>query len=437
MLNPLQNKPGIKLIVIVALTLMLLIPLMMIKGLNYERQATQHQVERDIAASSSGEQTITGPFITVNYHYTVTQYNEQIEKNAQLFILPQSYYVNTDLTTYEKYRGIYKALLYRAKTEATGAFEFSRLHELAPESIDSITLSIGVADVRGIGLGSRVMWGGESYQIHPGSGIEAIPDGIHIKLPLSLTTQSEAVDYQIDFELQGMKDLYFVPVGKETRIDLTADWPHPSFAGDYLPIESTISDQGHSASWITNPFSTNLEAKFDTCVIANQCTAADTPKIGVSLIEPVDHYLKSHRAINYAILIILMVFATFFLLEIFRAKPIHPIQYGFVGLALAVFYLLLISLSEHTGFNIAYGISALCSITLLSIYVSGMLNSSKQGGICFAALTLLYSALFGLLSAEDYALLMGSLLCFIVLGLLMLLTRKVDWYQGGKMVSDS
>lgn len=152
--------------------------------------------------------------------------------------------------------------------------------------------------------------------------------------------------------------------------------------------------------------------------------------MGVELIDPVDHYLKSHRAINYSLLVITLVFASFFLLELFQARPVHPVQYGFVGLALALFYLLLISLSEHTGFNWAYVISVLASTCLLSVYVGGMLDNTKQGTVFGASLLCLYGLLFGLLEAESYALLMGTLLCFVILSVVMVITRNVDWYQG-------
>lgn len=423
-----QNKLGSKFALVGALVVMLLIPLTMIKGLINDRQRMQIKVEQDIAASSSGVQTVSGPFIRVEYQQPVTVKDRTELETRSLFILPESFYVNSELKSFEKFRGIYKALLYRSVNQASGHFDLSPIARLPPEYITDINLAMGIGDVRGIGLGSEITLIDKSYPIHPGTGVSSMPDGIHVKLKLDELEIEKPLNYAINFELQGMRDLFFVPVGKETRIELNADWPHPSFIGDYLPVESTITDAGHSARWETNPFSTNMAGTFETCVINDNCFSSATRKIGVSLIEPVDHYLKSHRAINYALMIILLVFATFFLLEIFRAKPIHPIQYGFVGLALAVFYLLLISMSEHMGFILAYVISALASVSLLSIYVSGMLRSSRQGGICFAVLSTLYAVLYGLLSAEDYALLMGSLLCFVVLGLLMVLTRKVDWY---------
>lgn len=432
----LENKLGIKFLVIGALVVMLLIPIVMIKGLIYDRENMQRTVENDIASSSSGEQTVMGPFIEVEYTEPAISEGKEVERIRNMYILPEQFYLNSKLNSFEKYRGIYKALLYRTQNKAHGQFKLSGMAHIPKERINKISLALAIEDVRGVGLGSKIALAGQTRPIYPGTNVERRPDGIHVKLDKDALDLTQPLDYTINFDLQGMKSLYFVPVGKETSIELDADWPHPSFVGDFLPQQSNITDSGHSARWITNPFSTNMAGTFESCGIKGDCNRHGVRKIGVSLIEPVDHYLKGHRAVNYALMIILLVFATFFLLEIFRAKPIHPIQYGFVGLALAVFYLLLISLSEHIGFGLAYGISSIASVALLSIYVAGMLNSSKQGGICFGAMAVLYAVLYGLLSAEDYALLMGSILCFAVLGLVMTLTRKVDWYSGKMTVTE-
>ncbi|KOO10876.1 hypothetical protein AKJ18_32005, partial [Vibrio xuii] len=214
------------------------------------------------------------------------------------------------------------------------------------------------------------------------------------------------------FLLQGMGQLQVTPIGKTTGVALSSEWPHPSFIGDYLPVSSEISESGFQAQWASNNFSSNIIQLFENCMYNNShCYELDRRQMGVELIDPVDHYLKSHRAVNYSLLVMTLVFASFFLLELFQARPVHPIQYGFVGLALALFYLLLISLSEHIGFNWAYVVSAVASTGLLATYVGGMLNNSKRVAVFGVSLLSLYAMLFGLLQAESYALLMGTLLC--------------------------
>jgi inner membrane protein len=203
-------------------------------------------------------------------------------------------------------------------------------------------------------------------------------------------------------------------------------------------VSSEVSEDGFNAQWASNNFSTNIAQLFQSCLSSNHaCHELEQRQMGVDLIDPVDHYLKSHRAVNYSLLVITLVFASFFLLELFQARPVHPVQYGFIGLALALFYLLLISMSEHLGFNWAYVVSAVASTGLLCVYVSGMLSNTKHGAIFGACLLTLYGLLFGLLQAESYALVMGTLLCFAILSFTMVITRNIDWYARNKKAEES
>ena len=423
-----KQKIETKLIIIIGLIVLLLIPIFMIQNLIDERSELQQQVQVDIAKSSSDEQQVIGPFIHAQYLETVTVDGKTSEQLMNMTLLPESLNVSSNLATFEKYRGIYKALLYRSQNQFEGRFKTSALAVLADKKIKRLNLILAISDIRGIGQGSHINVNERSYELLPGTQLDQLPQGIRVELDYETIRKSEVLPYQIGLNLQGMRQLSFAPVGKNSSLTMQADWPHPSFVGDYLPIESSITAQDFSASWQTNYFATNLKELFNQCLFRNECTLFKQRNMGVNLVDSVNHYLKNYRASNYAILVIVLIFASFFLLEVLRDEPIHPVQYGFVGLALAVFYLLLISLSEHLGFNIAYLLSALASAILLSVYVAGMLKNSKHGGLFLCGVLFIYSLLYGLLSAEDYALLMGSVLVFVVLSLIMMLTRRVNWY---------
>ena len=194
-----------------------------------------------------------------------------------------------------------------------------------------------------------------------------------------------------------------------------------------------VSDSGFNARWQTSFFSTDLEEALKGCLSSNSCEIFSSRHFGVSLVNPVDQYLKSDRAIKYALLFIALTFAGFFLFEVLKCLAVHPVQYGLVGMALAFFYLLLLSLAEHIGFSLAYVISSSACVLLIGFYVSYVLKSFVRGWGFSAGLAALYGLLYGLLGAEDYALLLGTLLLFGLLGVVMVLTRKLDWYSVGKI----
>jgi inner membrane protein len=235
----------------------------------------------------------------------------------------------------------------------------------------------------------------------------------------------------IELPLLGTSEFHVVPVGRETQVNVISNWPHPSFTGDFLPVERKIDANGFEAHWATSFFSTNLEEVLHRCDDNQQASCAEftAHRLGVSFIDPVDQYLKTDRAIKYALLFITLTFGGFFLFDVLKRLPVHPIQYGLVGAGLALFYLLLLSLSEHIGFGMAYLLSSAGCAGLIAFYVSYVLKSLARGLGFGSGLAVLYGCLFGLLSADDYAMLMGSLLLFALLAAVMVLTRNVNWSQ--------
>ncbi|MFH4786545.1 cell envelope integrity protein CreD [Vibrio alginolyticus] len=434
----LNNQLGTKFAFVLFLFVLLQIPLSMVTGLISERSYRQDEVRNDIARSSSGEQRIIGPFIMVNYTETSYRDDKVQIKERRKFLLPSTFDMSANLDSFEKYRGIYRARLYKAQVALKGTFDADELAALQGLDIDNMSLVVGIEDSRGLIRLDDMTIASSDIEVAPGTGLDQLPQGFHSVLTPADLNAKQPLAFDLNFLLQGMGQLQVTPIGSQTTVELSSAWAHPSFIGDYLPVSSEVSEDGFNAQWASNNFSTNIAQLFQSCLSSNHaCHELEQRQMGVDLIDPVDHYLKSHRAVNYSLLVITLVFASFFLLELFQARPVHPVQYGFIGLALALFYLLLISMSEHLGFNWAYVVSAVASTGLLSVYVSGMLSNTKHGAIFGVCLLTLYGLLFGLLQAESYALVMGTLLCFATLSFTMVITRNIDWYARNKKAEES
>lgn len=437
---------GFKLGAIALLILLLMIPLLMIGGLVSERQQQRNLVLQDIARSSSYRQQITGPILVQPYTKRVREwkthaktgerYLDEREVRGRLYFLPERFELNGQVGTELRARGLYKARLYRSDNQISGQFKLpARLglgDELELYRLDAPFLSVGISDIRGIGNALQLRLNGATLDFAPGSGEERFGAGVHVPLPALKHQGEQRLTFAFDLKLQGTEQFSVVPVGRDSRVELRSDWPHPSFVGEYLPSQREVSQTGFSAQWQTSFFATNLEEALQDCVGKERCNDLFGRTFGVSFVDPVDQYLKTDRAIKYALLFITLTFAVFFLFEVLKRMAVHPVQYSLVGLSLALFYLLLLSLSEHLDFALAYGLSAVACVSLIAFYVSHVLHSALRGAAFGLLLTMLYGLLYGLLSAEDYALLMGSVLVFGVLAGVMVLTRKLDWYGVGK-----
>jgi inner membrane protein len=435
-----------KLTTIALLMLLLMIPISMINGIINERTSSQEKVVEEIAKSSSYSQKLVGPVLVVPYVKNIKEwevnadtkerYQVDVKVRGQLYFLPSAFAVDGKLKTERLARGIYEARLYYADNNISGHFDvpmnYGITENLPDYEFDSPYISMGIKDIRGIQNGLSIQINNDRVDMQAGSKLKILGEGVHATItPLGLS-QKSILHFKLNLMLKGTESLSVVPIGRDSKVNLSSDWPHPSFIGDYLPSEREITDSGFTAAWHTSYFSSNLEEHFNHCVSSADCDAFQSRVFGVSLIDPVDQYVKSDRAIKYAILFIALTFAGFFLFEILKRLAVHPIQYGLVGLALAFFYLLLVSLSEHIAFALAYLVASSACILLIGFYVSYVLRSVTRGSIFSGLLASLYGLLYGLLSAEDYALLMGSLLLFGLLGVFMILTRKLDWYAVGR-----
>lgn len=433
--------PVLKIAAILFLTLLLLLPMGRIRELIHERQGLRDQVVQEVARSDAHAQTLTGPVVIVPYTRTVREQELDREQRTvtvmrevagELRLLPERLDLEGSLRIEERQRGIYRARIYRADTRLSGVIgipaSYGVVEDLESYRFGQPHLALGISDIRGIGNALTLHAGGAAIPFQPGTGTTLLASGVQAPLAEAGTT-ARRVEYEIALALTGTGDFNIVPVGRETQVSLTSDWPHPAFVGEFLPRQRQITGEGFAASWQTSFFSTNMQELLARCdrTAPDTCHDFRSRSFGVSFVDPVDQYLKSERAAKYAFLFIGLTFAGFFLVEVLRRVSVHPVQYGLVGLALAMFFLLLLSFSEHIGFTAAYVVSAAACVALVSFYVRHALASRGQGLGFGAALAGLYGLLYGILSSEDYALLMGSLLVFGLLATVMVLTRRVSW----------
>ncbi|MFK0087200.1 cell envelope integrity protein CreD [Pseudomonas sp. NPDC090755] len=434
---------SLKLGAIAGLIILLLVPLLMIGGLIDERQALRDSVVQDIAQSSSYSQQISGPVLVVPYRKTERRWKlqegrsiqETSQVSGQLYFLPETFVLKSGIDTELRSRGIYQARLFHADNHVSGQFRLPA-HWGISEDFDDYRfepafLAVGISDIRGIEKGLQLQLNDRHLDFQAGTRLGWLGSGVHVVLGALDGKGETLLDYAFDLSLQGTGQLHVLPVGRSTSVSMAANWPHPSFIGNYLPASRKVDAAGFSARWQASFFSTNLEDALSQCVSNASCEDFRSQAFGVSFVDPVDQYLKSERAIKYALLFIALTFAGFFLFEVLRNLSVHPIQYALVGAALVLFYLLLLSLSEHLGFGLAYLLSAGACVVLIGFYLCHVLRSLGRALGFALGLVVLYGMLYGLLSAEDYALLMGALLLFGLLGVFMVLTRRLDWYGVG------
>lgn len=435
-----------KTIMIAALTLLLLIPLGMIESKISERKNIQTSVQAEVAQSASGVQTLSGPYLIINYkvriHYTDTDAlgkdhaGIRLDGPYQLKYAPKNLKINGQANVEERSRGIYKARLYNLNSNISGEFTLpvGLGIKQAPEDIliDNAYLAVDISDSRGIRNSPTATINNTQYTFEAGSPLSN--SGIHANLGQLSLTNAYLLKFSFPLELQGMSTLSVVPSGDDTEMRLTSTWPHPSFGGQYLPRSREINAKGFNALWRIPKLARN---NVNSACLSNlvECSQSLTAQgdnkeaFSVGFVDPVNVYLQSERAVKYAIMFIVLIFTAFFLFETLKKMRIHPLQYLLVGLAMAMFFLLVISLSEHISFALAYLLAGVACIGLIGIYLAGLLQSYKPASAFSAGIALLYGVLYGVLQSEDNALLMGSMILFGALATVMLLTRKMDWYS--------
>lgn len=427
----------LKVLFIGLLMLILLIPTLMTAFLVQERKSRQGEASREVMASWATEQVVGGPVLVVPYEvdeysaHDVNGYSIKQTKTYYAYFLPETLKVEGDVKVEERARGIFKVPVYTTQVQMSGGFnkpDFSSL-DIIPKKIhwEKSFLRLGLSDLKGIRESLQVDWDGKILAFQPGSKA-----GVFLKesveLPLNLASlQPTQHSFQASFKLAGAESLSFLPLGKESEVKLTSNWPHPQFMGEFLPESRQVGEKGFEAKWKVVEMARGFPQVFSD---QDSCSHNSERKyFGARFVKPIDIYSLSDRSLKYAMLFIFFTFISFFLFEILGKLRIHPIQYLLVGLALCVFYVLLLSLSEHFSFAWAYAAATFGTVGLISFYVSVVLKKKTRVLLMSALLSGLYAFLYVLLQLEDFALLIGALGLFTMLASVMFLTRKINWYE--------
>ncbi|HEY5971582.1 MAG TPA: cell envelope integrity protein CreD [Pseudoxanthomonas sp.] len=438
------------------LVLLLLIPLMMIRGTIQDRQRYRAQAVERVSQSMAGPQQVVGPLRVVPWKesrlVTETDATGKPVQRLQpvegyLFQTPKALDVSGGLVPDTRRIGLYSVRTFEWKAHLEAGFDPLALTVVPGREYGEPYLVLGLADVRGLVGTPDLKVDNRPLALESGTGaMSERLGGVHAKLPLTAGAALPASRVAANFRLSGTQSLGIAPIADNNKITLGSTWPHPLFAGRFLPNKRTIGVSGFSAEWeisaMASAAQSQLEkgeglltrigrAKHAGYDSDEESVAAGIDSIQVSLVDPVDVYTQADRASKYGILFVILTFVGFGLFELIKRLPIHPLQYLLVGLALAIFFLLLLSLSEHIAFWQAYLVSAVACIGLQFVYLSGVLKSWGRAAGFAAMLTALYGVLYNLLISEDNALLMGSLLLFGILAAIMWITRKVDWYELG------
>ncbi|MCM5682488.1 cell envelope integrity protein CreD [Schlegelella sp. S2-27] len=435
-----------KAMAIAAITLLLLLGLGHIADLVDERRQRQQEAQWSVEQGQAGRQTLLGPVL----HRSCTEeWDTPVGEGAGrklvtskrevlLAAVPDQLTLHADAALEARYRGLFKVNSYAAKTRLQARWaDVATLQPKAEHAGSRLqcqapVLMVALSDARGIRV-AQVQADGQRLDVKAGTGHPAYPRGFHAVLPAA--PESGAVQADVTLELVGTGEFSLAPVAHHTQVELRSDWPHPSFGGRFLPAQREVDQDGFRAEWRVSSLATTAPA--DVLRGAPLCpssTGGNEPEggcieaFGVSFIDPVNPYVLGDRATKYGVLFIALTFVTVAMVELLKKRRVHPVQYLLVGCALVLFFLLLLSLSEHFAFGLAYAGASTACAALLAYYASHMLGGWRAGLGFGAAVGTLYGALYLLLQMEQTALVIGSLLLFAVLALIMVLTRRLDWY---------
>jgi inner membrane protein len=424
-----ENATTVKGVLIAILALVLLIPTNMVESIIYDRENRRATAISEISEKWGAPQTIIGPVLSVPYLAESKDENgkKKIEQNFVHF-LPDSLQINSKVTPEKRTRGIYEVVVYQSDVTISG--QFSAMKTRASEVMsgqlqwENAVLTIGISDLRGIDEQIELQWNNDKKLFNPGVlTTDFASSGVHAPVSLKDNT-AQTVHFSTRIQMKGSDKLMFTPVGKVTKVQMESPWANPSFGGAFLPDTRNITPNGFTADWKV----LHLNRNFPQTWMSQTVDIAATG-FGVNLLLPVDSYQKATRATKYAILFIALTFIAFFFNEMRGSGRVHPFQYVLIGLALVIFYTLLISISEYLGFNTAYWIAATMTVVLVTLYARSLFASAAMSNLIGGTLVLLYVFLFTLIQLQDYALLIGSIGLFAILAGLMYLSRKIDWYE--------
>lgn len=414
----------IKLVLLAFMGIAFLIPLEMVKSVIKERQGNAEQVKNEISLQWAARQYLSGPVLNIPVRTTPVAKDEKPVTRVW-HIMPENLSINGIINPEIRYRGIYQSVIYKSDLEIKGYFVLPEKlsHEGYEVFPGSAYITIGITDNRGI-KGEPVMHAGnDKLEAEPGVKDQDIfSSGITFSYPVSGKTGR--LEFSLNVNLSGSEGIQFTPAGKITSVRLESSWPSPSFNGSFLPLSRSVTDAGFSADWEI----THLNRNFPQSWISGSFNPAES-SFGLDLFMPVDHYQKSWRSARYGILFIVLTFFVLIFLEITRKENIHIFHYFLVSLGLVLFFSLLNALSEHTGFIVAYIISSISTVSLITVFTAALFNNRKIALAVSGMLSMLYIFMYILLTLEDYAYLAGNIGLFILLAIIMGLATRMNVFR--------
>lgn len=419
-----------KITTLIGCIVLLSLPLMMVRELINERADYRSEVVDAIEQSTSGSQKLAGPLIAIPITETLTRMENQKEVNYQrnwmYYWLPESLAVTGKQTVESRRVGIYSGQVWHNALQIKASFDPLRLAALRKTNIvlGQPRLVVSVGDARGIGAIHAPEVNGNVLSVEPGLGISGDGAGIHMPMP-ALAEDNKPLEIAFSLDLNGTGEFSLVPLGRNSELQLTSNWPHPGFLGSFLPTQREVSAAGYRAHWQSSWFANDMGSYFKDDM---EIPWSRLPAFSADVMSLADQYQLTDRATKYAILLIGLTFMAFFVFESLTRRPLHPMQYLLVGLSLVLFYLVLLALSEHIGFTAAWLAASLSGAVMNGIYLQAVLRGWRNSLLFVAALLLLDGVMWFLLHSEDSALLLGTGVLALALSVLMFLTRRVDWY---------
>lgn len=419
-----------KITTLIGCIVLLSLPLMMVRELINERADYRSEVVDAIEQSTSGSQKLAGPLIAIPITETLTRMENQKEVNYQrswvYYWLPESLAVAGKQTVESRRVGIYSGQVWHNVLQIKASFDPLRLAALRKTNIvlGQPRLVVSVGDARGIGAIHAPEVNGNVLSVEPGLGISGDGAGIHMPMP-ALAEDNKPLEIAFSLDLNGTGEFSLVPLGRNSELQLTSNWPHPGFLGSFLPTQREVSAAGYRAHWQSSWFANDMGSYFKDDM---EIPWSRLPAFSADVMSLADQYQLTDRATKYAILLIGLTFMAFFVFESLTRRPLHPMQYLLVGLSLVLFYLVLLALSEHIGFTAAWLAASLSGAVMNGIYLQAVLRGWRNSLLFVTALLLLDGVMWFLLHSEDSALLLGTGVLALALSVLMFLTRRVDWY---------
>ena len=462
-----KNQLLLKILCLLVTLALLMFGLSLIQDVVRDRIRNQGYAVQSVVDSLAGPQTLMGPILVqICTETTSTKNGTKLEYSTREFqrlLLPDELKHSAKASMDERSRGLHHVNTYALGSEIKAIFHQPSQYQKVPEAsvpgavvrCGKMRVAIALSDPRGI-RSAKIFAAGKQLDVESGTPLERYSRGFQAEIPADALSTEKSLEVLASVDVVGTQSLAFVPLGVENRMSLSADWPHPSFGGSFLPERREVSDSGFDASWTLSSLATSARQAFvqqtPVCINTSASSAVDDvvehtavtamagSRVGPCLetmvtqfIDPVNPYVLSDRATKYGVLFIVLTFVAVGLFEVLKRLRVHPVQYFLVGSALCSFFLLLLSFSEHFGFATAYAIAASACVLLLAYYASHILGSVRRGLPFAAGITSLFGLLFLLLQLEQTALIVGAIALFAVLALVMVCTRNVDWYGFNKL----